>query len=59
MSPIWCSLATVLVALCYLFARAHRLDHERRQRLVRRRVALLLWIVAERSGEYEPLAPSH
>lgn len=42
------ALATLVITLIYLGWRFYRENQERRQRLIRERVAYLLWVLADR-----------
>jgi hypothetical protein len=46
MSPIWSSVAALTVAGIYYVYRAYVLVQERKQRLLRERVAYMLWVMA-------------
>lgn len=46
MSPIWSSAAAFTVAVIFYIYRAYALVQERKQRLLRKRVAYMLWVMA-------------
>ena len=53
MQPIWCNVAALAVALIFFIWRTHQQVRLRRDRLLRERVAHLLWVMVE---EVEDLA---
>jgi hypothetical protein len=48
MQAIWCNVAVLTVALIFYVWRTHQtLRQQRRQRLLRQRVAYMLWVMAD------------
>jgi hypothetical protein len=56
MQPIWCNVAALAVALLFYVWRTHRHLLERRQRVLRQRVAYMLWVMADQADESFPPA---
>jgi hypothetical protein len=46
MSPIWSSVAALAVAVIYYIYRAYAQVQERKKRMLRQRVAYMLWVMA-------------
>ena len=50
MAPLVPSVAALAVSTIYCLWHSYRLTHERRVRLMRERVAYMLWVAATRGG---------
>jgi hypothetical protein len=48
MEPLWCNVAALAVALLYLAWKNYHEVVSRRQRILRERVAYMLWVTAQR-----------
>jgi hypothetical protein len=53
MNPIVCQMAAVAVAMLYCSWRRHQDWVDRKQRLLRERVAWMLWVMAQRAEDRE------
>jgi hypothetical protein len=59
MQPIWCNVAALAVALIFFIWRTHQQVRLRRDRLLRERVAHMLWVMAEEAEDFvEPVRVS-
>jgi hypothetical protein len=56
MNPIWSGIAALVVACIYYIFRAYCQVQERKQRLLRERVAFMLWVVADAVESNKPLS---
>jgi hypothetical protein len=56
MQPLWCNIAAMLVVLIFMVWRTHWQVHQRRNRILRERVALMLWAMAEVDSEAKSLS---
>jgi hypothetical protein len=55
MNPIVCNFAALTVALLYCSWQRHRHLIDQKQRVLRRRVAFMLWVMAQPPDEHNPL----
>jgi hypothetical protein len=54
MQPIWCTIPVLAVAFLYYVWRTHVYLLARRRKLLRERVAWMLWVMAEEVEVCEP-----
>ncbi len=57
MNPIVCHFAALTVSMLYCLWRRHHELLMRKQRVVRQRVALMLWVIAQDQEETDSLLP--
>jgi hypothetical protein len=58
MNPIACHFAALTVSMLYCLWRRHQELILRKQRVVRQRVALMLWVIAQGQEESDSLLPA-